>query len=203
MNGKRLVLFGCGGHARSVADVAVTAGFEQLMFVDDHAGDDESILGFPVQRDLPVADHGWEYIACAGDNRKRLAQIRMLLDAALPLASVISSRATIGLGASIGPGCFIGHNAHLGPEASIGPGCVLNTGAVVEHQCVVGQGCHVSPHACVAGHSQLGDCVFLGAGAIVIDGVSVATDVTIGAGGVVISTIDSPGVYVGVPVRRV
>jgi UDP-N-acetylbacillosamine N-acetyltransferase len=45
--------------------------------------------------------------------------------------------------------------------------------------------------------------VFLGAGAVVIDSISVASNVFIGAGGVVVTAIDSPGVYVGVPVRRI
>jgi acetyltransferase-like isoleucine patch superfamily enzyme len=42
----------------------------------------------------------------------------------------------------------------------------------------------------------------LGAGAVVIDGVFVTSDVIIGAGGVVVGEIVDPGVYVGVPVRR-
>jgi len=45
--------------------------------------------------------------------------------------------------------------------------------------------------------------VFLGAGSVVIDSISVASNVVIGAGGVVVAAIDSPGVYVGVPVRRI
>jgi serine acetyltransferase len=49
----------------------------------------------------------------------------------------------------------------------------------------------------------VGDGVFLGAGAVVIDSISVASNVVIGAGGVVVAAIDSPGVYVGVPVRRI
>jgi len=200
---RRLALLGCGGHARSVADVALTAGFETLLFVDENANPGESILGFPVQFLMPGPSEGWDYMPCAGDNRRRLAQIRQLGAADLPLATVISPRATIGTRATLDSGCFVGHQAHVGPLASIGTGCIINTGAVVEHECVIGECSHIAVRACIAGRSRLGDCVFLGAGAVVIDSISVASNVFIGAGGVVVAAIDSPGVYVGVPVRRI
>jgi UDP-N-acetylbacillosamine N-acetyltransferase len=198
-----LALLGCGGHARSVADVALTAGFETLLFVDENAKPGERILGFPVQCLMPAPSDGWEYMPCAGDNGRRLTQIRELAAANLPLATVISPCATIGAGATVDSGCFVGHHAHIGPLASIGAGCIINTGAIVEHECVIGECSHVAVRACIAGRSKLGDRVFLGAGSVVIDSISVASDVVIGAGGVVVAAIDSPGVYVGVPVRRI
>jgi sugar O-acyltransferase (sialic acid O-acetyltransferase NeuD family) len=198
-----LVLLGFGGHARSVADVALTVGFDRLLFVDENAKEGESFLEFPVQRFMPAPEGGWAYMPCAGDNHRRLAQIHLMASAGLPLATVISPRATIGHGATISPGCFVGHHAHVGPLASIGAGCIINTGAIIEHDCVVGECSHASVRSCVAGSGRLGSCVLLGAGAVVIDRVSVASDVVIGAGGVVVAAIDSPGVYVGVPVRRV
>jgi len=200
---KPLVLLGCGGHARSVADVALSAGFDTLLFVDENANPGERILGFPVQCRMPAASGGWDYMPCAGDNRRRLAQIRELAARELPLATVISPTATIGAEAAVGPASFVGHHAHIGPLASIGAGCIINTGAVVEHECVIGECSHVAIRACVAGRSRLGDGVFLGAGAVVIDSISLASNVIIGAGGVVVAAIDSLGVYVGVPVRRV
>jgi acetyltransferase-like isoleucine patch superfamily enzyme len=55
----------------------------------------------------------------------------------------------------------------------------------------------------MAGYSALGDRAFLGAGAVVIDKVSLASDVIVGAGGVVVESIDSAGIYAGIPVRRI
>jgi UDP-N-acetylbacillosamine N-acetyltransferase len=200
---RSLALLGCGGHARSVADVALTAGFENILFIDENAKLGETLLGFPTQSSMPAPGDGWEYLPCAGDNRKRLAQIRHLDAERLPVATVISPRATIGIGANIKSGCFVGHHAHIGPLASIGAGCIINTGGIVEHDCVIGECSHIAVGACIAGRSRLGDCVFLGAAAVVVDSVSVASNVIIGAGGVVVAAIDSPGVYVGVPVRRI
>lgn len=198
-----LLLLGFGGHARSVADVALAAGYHSLCFVDTNARDGETFLGFPVQRGMPPVVSGFEYMPCAGDNQRRMEQLTQLTNAGLPVATVISPHSTIGRGAIIQAGCFVAHQAHIGPLAQIGAGCIVNSGAVVEHDCVVGPGCHISIHASVAGRTRLGSCVFLGAGATVIDGISVAGNVIVGAGGVVLSAIDEPGTYVGVPVRRV
>jgi sugar O-acyltransferase (sialic acid O-acetyltransferase NeuD family) len=194
---------GFGGHARSVADVALAAGFDRLLFVDQNAVEGERFLTFPVQKMLPPPASDWIYMPCAGDNVRRLAQIGELELLRLPLATITSPFATIGRGTVIGPGCFIGHHAHIGPLARLGSGCIVNTGAVVEHDCSIGHGSHVSVRSCVAGYSTVGDRVFLGTGSVVIDRVSLTSDVIIGAGGVVIASIDSPGVYVGVPVRRI
>jgi UDP-N-acetylbacillosamine N-acetyltransferase len=193
---------GFGGHARSVADVALKAGYSQLLFVDENAKDGEVFLEFPVQRFMP-AEGSWLYMPCAGDNSLRLAQIRSLESANLPVATIVSPTATIAPGTALAPGCFVGHHAHVGPLTRLAAGCIINTGAIVEHDCNIGQGSHVSVHASVAGYCNLGDRVFLGVGSAVIDRISIGCDVTIGAGGVVIKSIEKPGVYAGVPVRLV
>ncbi len=198
-----LVLMGFGGHARSVADVALTAGYARLFFVDENAAEGESFLEFPVRRSMPPPGADWIYMPCAGDNQKRLAQLRELMASNLPVATIIAPSATIGHGAAMAQGCFVGHHAHVGPLARLGAACIVNTGAVVEHDCVLGECVHVSVQACVAGRSKLGDRVFVGAGSVVIDRVSVASDVIVGAGGVVVASIDSAGVYAGIPVRQI
>jgi UDP-N-acetylbacillosamine N-acetyltransferase len=198
-----LVLLGFGGHSRSVADVALAAGYSRLLFVDENARDGEVFLEFPVQSTMPLRAGDWVYMPCAGNNLRRLVQVRELQAASLPLTSIVSPSATVGRGAVVGPGCFIGHHAHVGPLTRLGAGCIINTGAVVEHDCMIGQGTHVSVHSCIAGYCKVGDRSFLGAGSAVIDKVSITCDVTVGAGGVVVSAIDSPGVYAGVPVRRI
>jgi UDP-N-acetylbacillosamine N-acetyltransferase len=198
-----LVLLGFGGHARSVADVGLTAGYTKLWFVDDNAAEGERFLDFPVRKFMPTDAGGWVYVPCAGDNRRREVQIQELISADLPIATIISPTATIGHGSAIGPGCFIGHHAHIGPLAKLGKGCIINTGGIVEHDCTTGDCVHVSVNSILAGRSSLGDRVFLGAGAVVIDGISVTNDVTIGAGGVVAESIELPGIYAGVPARKI
>lgn len=198
------MILGFGGHARSIADVALAAGIERLQFIDENAREGENFLGHPVLRhhsgSLP---DGWQCIPAAGDNRRRSVQMDAIREAGWPLATLIAPTASIGAGARIGAGSFIAHHAHVGPMASVGHCAIINTGAIVEHDCTVGDFVHVSVNATLAGRSRLGDHVFLCAGATVIDSTTVGNDIVIGAGAVVVQSIEEPGTYVGVPARRV
>ncbi|MBR0693275.1 NeuD/PglB/VioB family sugar acetyltransferase [Bradyrhizobium lablabi] len=198
-----LVILGFGGHARSVAAVAIANGVQSLLFVDENARDDDSFLGFAARRELSAGiPAGWSCVPGVGDNTKRKEQVECLQSAGWELAKVISSTATIDANATVSPGSFVGHHAHLGPLARIGLGCIINTGAIVEHESQVGDFSHVSVNSVVAGRSQLGRFVFLGAGATVIDGVSVGDNITIGAGAAVVESLSAPGTYIGCPARR-
>lgn len=202
--GKGLLILGFGGHARSVADVALAAGFSSLLFIDDNARDGENFLGHPVQRQFSGRlPDGWQCLPASGDNIRRRQQIETIRQTGWPLATLVSPTATLGAGSSIGPGSFVAHHAHVGPMATIGTGAIINTGAAVEHECTVGDYVHVSVNATLAGRSTLGDYVFLGAGATVIDGIAIGSGITIGAGGVVVESVEQRGTYVGIPARRI
>lgn len=196
-----LVILGFGGHARSVADVAVAIGWSRIVFVDQSAAENEQFASFPAVRLLPRTDDpAWRLFPAAGENLKRRTQVE-----ATPgtKATLISPSARVGIGATVGEATLVAHGAHIGPSAKIGHGVILNTHAIIEHEVRVGDFTHISVNAVVAGRSKIGSNVFLGAGAVVIDSVTVCSDVVIGAGAVVTDSIDEPGIYVGVPARRV
>ncbi len=199
-----LLIYGFGGHARSVADVALTAGIRNFVFVDSDARDGEMFLDFAVQREfresLPA---GWQCFAAAGDNWKRQLQVDFIAARGWPLATIVSPTATVGAGSAIAEGCFLAHHSHVGPLATIGRGCILNTGCMVEHDCRVGDYTHVSVNSAVAGGCTIGKLVLLGAGSIVRDNCTVADGVICGAGTVVTRSLDAGGTYVGAPARRV
>lgn len=200
---KKLLILGFGGHARAVGSLALSCGYEELIFIDEHAKPDENFLGYPVLKEAVNFDSSWVAFAASGDGKLRQKQCDSLETMSIPLVSLISPTASIGAGAVVESGTFIGPQSHIGPLARIGRSCIINTGAVVEHESSVGDYSHVSINASVAGRSGLGSFSMLGAGATVIDGVFVGDRITIGAGAVVIASISQPGVYVGVPVRKI
>lgn len=204
ISGTRLVILGFGGHARSVAAVALANGIRSLLFVDENARENETFLDFPVIRQLTeTISEGWSCIPAIGDNARRQKQLQFAQAAGLSLAKVVARSATIDVDARIAAGCFVGHHAHIGPQARIGSGTIINTGAIVEHESEVGEFSHVSVNAVVAGRSKLGDFVFLGAGATVINNISIGNNITIGAGSVVVSTLGLSGAYAGCPARLI
>lgn len=199
-----LLIYGFGGHARSVADVALAAGVGNLIFVDSAARNGEAFLDFAVKREfqepLPA---GWQCFAAAGDNRKRQLQVDFIVARGWPLATIVAPTSTVGAGAAIAEGCFLAHHSHVGPLATVGRGCILNTGCIVEHDCHVGDFTHVSVNSTVAGACTIGSFVFLGAGSVVKDGCSVPDETICGAGTVVTRSLAASGTYVGAPARLV
>jgi len=199
-----LLILGFGGHARSIADVALSSGIEQLLFIDTNAKDEEKFMGFPVQRtfDVPLAD-GWMCLPASGNNKQRKLQIELIELRGWPLATLLSPTATIGIGSMISLGCFVAHHTHIGPMSKIGKGSIINTGAIIEHDCSIGDYSHISVGASITGCSVIGDFCSVFAGSTVADSLQICNDVVIGGGAMVIRDIREPGVYVGVPAKRV
>ncbi|RJT40119.1 acetyltransferase [Mesorhizobium waimense] len=194
-----IYVLGFGGHARSVADIALSGGVKNLIFVDANAQPNEAFAGFRVVTVLPAKlAPGWRIFPAIGDNLGRRA---VWEERRLPVATLISPTATIGALAEMGEGTLVCHHAHVGPGALVGRGVIINTGAIVEHECKVGDFSHVSVNATIAGRGRIGSNVFVGAGATVIDKLSICDDVIIGAGATVVDHITSPGTYVGTPAR--
>ncbi|MDX8499314.1 acetyltransferase [Mesorhizobium sp. VK4C] len=198
---KGLFILGFGGHARSIGDIALSSGFNDLTFVDEQAKEGEEFAGFPAVAVLPsnAIGSGWLMFPGLGDNSRRRAQCETAL---LPLATLIAPTASVGTQCEIGQGSFVGHQAHLGPLARVGRGVIINSGAIVDHECVIGDFSHISINATVAGRCRIGAEVMVGAGATVIDGISICANVIVGAGATVVRDIEVPGVYTGTPARR-
>ena len=200
MKSKKILILGFGGHARSVADIALSCGYEDILFIDANARNGENFLGFDVINDYDRKfDNNWAAFPGSGDAYTREKQCIVIESLKLPLVTLISPDATIGHGALVGAGSLICRHAHIGPMANVGISSIINSGAVVDHEVVIGDFSHVSINATMAGRSRLGSYSMLGAGAVIIDKVIVGDRVIIGAGSVVLRNIDVKGTYVGVP----
>ena len=87
--------------------------------------------------------------------------------------------------------------------ATIGNGCIVNTGALIDHDNVIEDYAHISPGVKLAGTVKVGKKSWLGIGSIVSNNISITGECVVGAGSVVINNITEPGIYVGVPARKV
>lgn len=200
-----IVIIGCGGHARSVADVLLNnqrlcrEKLEDFYFVDENARADETIFGRNVYSHI-VDDSNCAILAI-GDNDKRKQYYEGHVS--FSYLNLISQDAYLGIETHMEDGNFIAHKAHIGPECIIGKGNIINTGASVDHECRIGNFSHIAVGATLAGKVSIGDRVFVGAGVTIIDGIKISDDIVIGAGATVVNDLMAPGVYVGTPAKRI
>ncbi len=202
-NHHSLIIHGCGGHARSVADVAINNGINEIIFIDDAAKPNEMLFGFPVHSNTSLLNtEDYEHFVAVGDNTLRANMFNLLKKENQKIISIISTHSYISKMAHINPGVFVGHQAYVGPNVKIGENTIINTRSLIEHDCIIGSHCHVSINTTLAGKCQIGDYVTIGAGATIIDKINVCSNVIIGAGAAVVNHISEPGTYVGVPARK-
>lgn len=200
----KIILFGCGGHARSIVNTLreINGGIE-ILLVDENAGCDETILGCRTEQEYKLKGND-RYIIAIGNNAKRRELYNRLADNhAGCCISIVSVYARLGIGLKIGKGTFIASSTYIGPEVEIGNNTIINTGSVIEHETKIGDNAHIAPHATICGRVRIGNNVFCGAGSIVVDNVNICDDVIIGAGAVVKADIRNPGTYVGVPAKKI
>jgi UDP-N-acetylbacillosamine N-acetyltransferase len=200
MPNQPILIFGCGGHSRSVADILLSCHPDvKLVFIDPNAESREKLFGFEVLPELPYAPSS--YFFALGDNLERKKKYEEIGPSGL--ISIISSKSHIGHLAKLGQGVFMGNFCHLGPETVIGNNTILNNGCIVEHEVHVGSHSHVGPRAVISGRCKIGDCVFIGVGTTVKDNITICSNVIVGAGTVIVKDITEPGIYIGCPGRKV
>lgn len=203
-DGYRIVLYGCGGHARSIINTILKTGEKtELLLVDNNAGKGELIMGCQTANEYTLTANDY-YIAAIGNNELRKRAFNYLVKEHIDhCISIVSASADIGIDVKIGRGTFIAANTYVGPQAVVGDNVIINTGSVVEHEVEIGSHTHIAPNATICGRTKIGSNVLCGTGATIIDKIEVCDDVIIGAGAVITENIMEAGTYVGVPARKI
>lgn len=207
-----VAIVGGGGHARVLAGIlkSLKRDFSILGYTDKD--DRGPLLGLPyLGNDAALTrllrEHG-TVAAAIGVGFSRTPSPRRMIQRdlermGLMLPAIVSGRALIGEAVTIGAAVQVFDGAVVSPGATLSEGVILNSGSIVEHDVFVGPFTHVAPGAVIAGGVQLGADVLIGANATVLPGLVVAPGCIVGAGAVVARSLESPGVYAGVPARRI
>lgn len=205
----KLVFIGGGGHCRSCIDVAERARIEIAGVVDPDPR--ANVLGYSVLGDdgwidAHAADVDLAFLVSVGTTgsamvRKRVFERLIRLNATI--ATLISATAVVSRHAMVGDGTVVLERAIVNANASIGRNCIINSAALIEHDARVGDHTHVSTGALVNGNVVVGQECMIGSGAVVRHGVRIADGTIVGAGATVVADIESAGIWVGTPARRV
>ncbi|MDA7490966.1 acetyltransferase [Synechococcus sp. AH-707-M23] len=206
-----LLLLGAGGHARVVAETALTTGrFSRIAFLDDRCTGPSQLpnqLGWPVIGPLAAAldPHIRQQFPAAlvviGNADMRLEWLLRLAAAGYELPVLVHPTAWLSASAQLGLGSVVCAHAAIQAQTLIGSGAILNTGCSVDHDAQLGDGVHICPGSRLAGEVQVGDRSWIGIGSSVIQQIRIGADVTVGAGAAVVSDLPDGVTAVGVPAR--
>lgn len=203
----KLAILGASGHGKVVADTALAAGWQQVVFFDDSwpsvtTNGRWQVIGN--SHDLLEQHLSFDGVVVGiGNNRIRLAKQQALTKAGAYMPVLIHPKAAVSSGTVLGAGTVVFAGAVVQIDTHCGEGCIINTNASVDHDCRLGAGVHVCPGSAVAGLVSIGECSWVGIGASIKQLMKVGHDVTIGAGAVVVDHVDDHQCVIGVPARPV
>lgn len=186
-----LLIFGGGGHGKTVIDMVRALGVYRIVgVIDDGLPPGSEVLDVPVlggQKDLPDwYDRGIRMAVNAvggiGNVSVRLKIFDILSKAGFVCPPLVHPSAVVERSATLDAGVQVFAHAYVGSAARVGFGTVVNTGVIVHHDCVVGQVVNLSPGATLAGNVRVEDYAQIGMQATVNLQVTVGSGAMLGNG---------------------
>ena len=194
-----LLVFGGGGHAKSILDMVKQLDRFAIAGIvdDDEELTGKEVLGIPVlgTRALfpKLIELGIEQAAngVGGilDINVRIKVFEALENAGFSFPVLVHPRANVEISAVMGDGVQVFANAYVGSEALLHPRCMINTNAVVSHDCVIGMYTHIAPGALLAGQVQVGARTLVGMGVTTAIGVRIGDNARIGNGAIILADV--------------
>lgn len=198
-----VVIFGCGGHGRVVADILKVAGAPLAGFLDDRPPasivNEIPVLGDRGCLERPEFLNNYAVLIAIGEARLRRQLALLVLNRGGRLAKAIHPSSVIASDVSIGQGTVIMAGVVINTGSRIGRFAIVNTSATVDHDNIIEDGVHVSPGCHLAGSVTCRADAFIGTGASIIPRVQIGARAVIGAGAAVISDIPPDVVAAGCP----
>jgi sugar O-acyltransferase (sialic acid O-acetyltransferase NeuD family) len=199
---KSLIVYGAGGHGKSVIELVRSGGIYRIHgIVDDSRPPGEALMGLKVlggEGELnALYREGIRQAANAvggiGDIRVRVRIFDRLSQAGFGCPQLIHPSAVVEPSAGLGAGAQIFPQAYIGSECSLGFGVIVNTGAIVSHDCRLADYANISPGAILAGGVEIGPGSMIGMGVTLNLGVRVGGWARIGNGATVKDDVPDGG----------
>jgi acetyltransferase EpsM len=186
-----LLLFGGGGHGKTLIDLVKILGTYQWGgVVDENLTPGSSIMDLPVfggpdllnelyQAGFHKAVNG---VGGIGNVVARLQVFEKLNKVGFSFQSLIHPTAFVEPSASIEAGAQILPLTYVGTDAIIGFGSLLNAHVVVSHDCVIGECVNLSPGAMLAGGVKIHNHAQIGMGVTINLNLTIGAEARIGNG---------------------
>ena len=208
---KRLAIIGSGDLGKQIAHLAIQSNsYEIACYFDDFKRTGALENGVPIlgkmdgvyaQFENGVFD---ELVVAIG--YKHMHTRKILFERfyeTIPFGKIIHSSCTVDDSAMIGAGSVLFAGTIVEMHATIGENCLIYNCCNISHDSKIGSHSFYAPGVNVAGFCNVGCSVNLGIGTIISDNISIIDGTRTGAGTVVIKDISEPGLYVGIPAKKI
>ena len=208
---RSLIIFGTGDIAQLAHHYFSTdSSYGVVAFVVDSAFRTcATFCGLPVENleDVmlkydPVNHSAFVAVSYTKLNAVRKEKFLAMKALGYPIASYVSSRATVLNQGCIGENCFIFEDNTIQPFVIIGDNVTLWSGNHIGHHSKIGDHCFIASHVVISGGVEIGEQCFIGVNATLRDHIKVGAKCVIGAGTLLLADALSEGVYMGAATER-
>jgi sugar O-acyltransferase (sialic acid O-acetyltransferase NeuD family) len=189
----KLALFGYGGHAQ---EVACQINQKVTFFVDDQYANDTAK---PISKFNPQE---YAMMVAVANSKDRFDIVQRLPKETQYFTFIHPSVQIMDDNIEMGEGSFIGANSILTTNIKIGKHTLLNRSNHIGHDCEIGNYFSAMPGAIVSGNVKIYDCVYMGTNSAIKEKLLIHSLSTIGMNSCVVKHIEEPGIYVGVPAKK-
>lgn len=203
---RQLVIFGAGGHAVSVANVALSAGYQIKHFVDKYKKGSD-LLGYSIIGEIAELDsiQVFCFAIAVGDNaaRERIYNDLIARSGNLYFPVLVHSSAVVSYFCELKDGTVVMPKAVIGPNSKVGKFCLINTNASIDHDCVMLDYSSLGPAATTGGNVRIGLRSAVSIGAIIKHGLTIGDDSVVGANSYLNKDLPNRQVAYGSPAKQV
>lgn len=202
-----IAIFGAGGHAKVIVDIAEQAGIKIFGIFDDNSNAPKSVLSYSVLGGAEelIKAHAENpdlvVVIAIGNNTARKRVVDSFSQKKIRFATLIHPSAIISKHSQIAEGTVVMAGVVVNASTDVGAHTILNTRCSVDHDCKIGSFVHVAPGATLCGNVKVDEGALVGVGGQIAPNISIGSWSVIGAGSTVINNISCNLTVVGSPAR--
>lgn len=175
---------------------------DSMYYGKNFVNDDVSIMTPQEFKNLQSKDDFQYFIGFGLDLKEREQTIDLLDEYDSDCVTFIHETASVHEGAVIGKGSCVANFSTIMQGAVLGKHCFVETYCLVSHNTTIGNNCMLHSGTMIAGKTTIGKNCMFNFRSGVMNKLDICDNTVIGAFSNVTKNIDTPGVYVGTPARK-
>jgi acetyltransferase EpsM len=211
---KKIIIFGCGGHAKIVFDcIKLMKNYRSIGFMDNQDYNSElsrkiKYLGSIEDFNNVIKGHDLKEllgVVAIGSNfiRRKVVQVIAKINNRFKWMNIIHPSAIVSNSAKIGSGNMILAGSIVCSDTIINNHVSINTGTCIDHDNIFSNFSSTGPAVVTGGNVRIGELSFLGIGSTVKHNVTIGKNTIVGGQSFVCNNCESNSLYYGVPAKKI
>ena len=199
--GKKLLIIGCGGHAKVITDIANSSGISDIYYLDTKIEENLFLGKKVIHKD--ITNYNSNFFVALGDNylREKVTKDFKKKNPNSINKTLIHPSSTISDSCSIKDGTVVMPLCVINSGSEIGQGVIINTRSSIDHDNLLMNYCSVAPGVVTGGNTKIGYRSAISIGAVIKNGVEIGSDSIIGAASYVNKNIPANIIAYGIPAK--